>query len=50
VYYAVLEFTGLTAERSAYSQFLDPFVEIYVGWTLTRASVQPRRAVVTLAI
>jgi len=28
VYYAVPEFTGFTAERSAYSQFLDPFVEI----------------------
>jgi len=50
VYYAVQEFTGFTAERSAYSQLLDPFVEIYVDWTLTRALVQSRRAVVTWAI
>jgi len=40
MHYAVLEFTGFTAERSAYSQ-LDPFDEIYtyVDSTLTHVSV-----------
>jgi len=42
VYYAVPEFTGFTAESSPHSQFLDPFVEIYIDRTSTHASVQPR--------
>jgi len=29
VYYAVAEFTSFTAKRSAYSQFVDPFVGIW---------------------